>query len=89
MLFAVIEAVSDSPVRLIELRIDTPEFRFHAGQYLEIIHPDGTAIPMTIASSPARLPQLCLHYRSIAGAQGADLLDELLSTQIGTLRARN
>ena len=81
MFVADIEAISGSPVRLIELRLSTPGFRFRAGQYLEIVHPGGEVIPMTIASSPERLPRLCLHFRNVAGAPGAALLDELLSTQ--------
>ncbi len=81
MFIANVEAISGPPVRLIELRIDTPGFHFLAGQYLEIVHPSGEAIPMTIASSPMRLPRLCLHYRFIPDAPGAELLDELFSTQ--------
>jgi CDP-4-dehydro-6-deoxyglucose reductase len=56
------------------------QFVFQAGQYLEIIHPDGTAIPLSIASSPLLLPDLHLHYQSMPGAQEASLLDGLLAT---------
>lgn len=57
------------------------QFDFHPGQYLEIIHPDGTRVPLSIASSPLELPELHLHYQSMPGAPGASLLDELLTTE--------
>lgn len=53
-------------------------FEFAAGQYLEIEHPSGVRIPLSIASAPHRLPQLELHYRSTPGDPLAPLLDELL-----------
>jgi CDP-4-dehydro-6-deoxyglucose reductase len=53
------------------------QFRFHAGQYLEILHPGGP-IPLSIASAPRRLPELHLHYLSLAGAPEARRMDELL-----------
>jgi CDP-4-dehydro-6-deoxyglucose reductase len=54
------------------------EFRFRAGQYLEILHPDG-AIPLSIASGPHRLPELHLHYRSTPGSREAAWMDALLA----------
>lgn len=62
-------------------------FEFHPGQYLEIIHPDGTSVPLSIASSPLELPELHLHYQSTPGAPGAALLDDLLAT-VQTLTIR-
>lgn len=56
-------------------------FSFHAGQYLEIVHPDGATIPLSIASSPLELPELHLHYQSTPGAPGASLLDDLLEAE--------
>lgn len=53
-------------------------FDFRAGQYLEVIHPDGP-IPLSIASGPLRLPELHLHYRSTPGVAEATWLDELLA----------
>ena len=63
----------------IELRLrDADDWQFWAGQYLEIIHPNGTSIPLSIASSPARLPMLAVHYRSTPGAVDARAFDQLL-----------
>ncbi|MFM7121021.1 MAG: hypothetical protein ACKOBM_01220 [Gammaproteobacteria bacterium] len=53
-------------------------FQFAAGQYLEVLHPAGP-IPMSIASSPARLPELELHYRATPGVPEATWMDELLA----------
>lgn len=52
-------------------------FAFVPGQYLEVLHPDG-AIPLSIASAPSRLPELHLHYLSLADAPEAHRMDELL-----------
>jgi len=52
-------------------------FDFRAGQYLEVVHPDG-AIPLSIASAPERLPQLHLHYRSTPDLDDATRMDALL-----------
>jgi CDP-4-dehydro-6-deoxyglucose reductase len=60
------------------IRLEAENFRFTAGQYLEVIHPDGTRIPLSIASSPARLPELELHYRSTPGNPEAAAMDDLL-----------
>lgn len=58
--------------------MDTPAgFVFVAGQYLEVLHPEGP-IPLSIASGPRRLPQLHLHYRSTPGVREALWMDELL-----------
>jgi CDP-4-dehydro-6-deoxyglucose reductase len=52
-------------------------FAFRAGQYLEVVHREGT-IPLSIASGPRRLPELHLHYRSTPGVREAAWMDELL-----------
>lgn len=51
---------------------------FHAGQYLTALHPSGIEIPLTIASCPADLPAIELHYRSTPGDPLARAFDELL-----------
>ncbi len=65
------------------------EFHFRAGQYLEVLHPDGP-VPLSIASAPWRLPELHLHYRPIPGAPEAARMDELLarSERRGRLEVR-
>ena len=69
-------------LRLTQSQLSTENpFNFHPGQYLEIIDPDGTAVPLSIASSPLELPELHLHYQSMPGAPGAALLDTLLASQ--------
>ena len=67
----------DSGVRLIRLALPVP-FSFHAGQYLNVVHPDGVRIPMSIASAPERVPELELHYRPLPGVAEAALMNELL-----------
>ncbi len=57
-------------------------FAFRAGQYLEVLHPEGP-IPLSIASAPARLPELHLHYRSSPGVAEATRMDELLAGAAG------
>ncbi|MEM8766230.1 MAG: hypothetical protein AAGE43_02205 [Pseudomonadota bacterium] len=75
---------STPPVQIITLEIQAP-FSFEAGQYLEVLHPDGTAIPLSIASPPEQLPRLTLHYRSTAGVDAAARMDELLKQSELTL----
>jgi CDP-4-dehydro-6-deoxyglucose reductase, E3 len=67
-----------SPVQRIVLEMP-PSFRFAAGQYLQVMHPDGP-VPLSIASAPWRLPELHLHYRSTPGAPEAARMDALLAT---------
>jgi CDP-4-dehydro-6-deoxyglucose reductase, E3 len=67
----------DSGVRLITLTLGSG-FPFFAGQYLNVVHPGGVRIPMSIASGPDRLPQLELHYRPLPGVPEAALMNELL-----------
>lgn len=62
----------------IRLRLHDNTLRFQAGQYLEIVHPDGTGIPLSVASSPLQLPELAFHYQSVAGSDDARRIDELL-----------
>jgi NAD(P)H-flavin reductase len=75
-----IETVEHHPsgVSRIVLALHDP-FSHKSGQYLNIAHPAGTHIPLSIASAPARLPRLELHYRSTPGLVEAELLDELLA----------
>jgi NAD(P)H-flavin reductase len=72
-----ISARTGSPVQ--QLILEMPAgFRFRAGQYLEILHPEGV-IPLSIASGPHRLPELHLHYRSMPGVREAVRMDALLA----------
>jgi CDP-4-dehydro-6-deoxyglucose reductase, E3 len=72
-----IRSRTGSPVQRIVLEMP-PLFRFLAGQYVRVIHPEGP-IPLSIASAPRRLPELHLHYRSTPGVVEAARLDELLA----------
>ena len=72
-------ALHDSGVRLIDLALVSP-FEFKAGQYLNVVHPGGVRIPMSIASSPHRLPALQLHYRPLPGVPEAALMNELIAS---------
>jgi CDP-4-dehydro-6-deoxyglucose reductase, E3 len=72
-----VRARSGAPVQ--RLVIEMPDaFAFRAGQYLEVVHPEGP-IPLSIASGPRRLPELHLHYRSTPGVREAAWMDELLA----------
>jgi CDP-4-dehydro-6-deoxyglucose reductase, E3 len=68
--------------RRIRLRLDAARgadrFRFLAGQYLQVIAADGTAIPFSIASSPTRLPTIELHYYPVADSDAAAAMNRLL-----------
>ncbi|MEE8245416.1 MAG: hypothetical protein V3R27_10485 [Pseudomonadales bacterium] len=72
-----IQSITERWAQIIRLELEEP-FQFAAGQYLEIEHPSGTRIPLSIASAPHRLPRLELHYRSTPGDDLAALLDGLL-----------
>ena len=72
-----IQSITEQWAQIIRLELEEP-FQFTAGQYLEIEHPSGTRIPLSIASAPHRLPRLELHYRSTPGDDLAALLDGLL-----------
>jgi CDP-4-dehydro-6-deoxyglucose reductase len=63
------------------IRLEIEGFHFRAGQYLEVLHPNGTRIPLSIASSPSCLPELELHYRSTPDNAEAAAMDELLTGQ--------
>jgi NAD(P)H-flavin reductase len=54
-------------------------FQFAAGQYVIAQHENGTQIPLSIASSPAALPEFEIHYRSTPGDPQAAAFDELLT----------
>ena len=54
-------------------------YRFRAGQYLNVITPEGFDVPLSIASSPTRLPALELHYRSTPELPEAAALDKALA----------
>ena len=60
-----------------QLLLHAPRFEFAAGQYL-YLHAGQQRLPLSIASAPARLPELELHYRSTPGDADAAALDALL-----------
>jgi NAD(P)H-flavin reductase len=68
----------DSGVRRIALALER-SFRHRPGQYLNVVHPGGGLIPLSIASAPERLPELELHYRPTLGVAEADLMNDLLT----------
>ena len=63
-------------IRILSL-VGPADFSFRAGQYVVFEHPDG-GIPMSIASSPGRLPHIVFHYRSTPGVPEAARFDALL-----------
>ena len=72
--------VGSGPVQRVRLDV-RDEFDFAAGQYTAVIHPNGTSIPFSIASSPHRLPHLELHFQPLPGAPEAGLMQSLLRTE--------
>jgi len=66
-----------TPIQRITLRL-VDDYSFIAGQYLQVLGPDSSLIPMSIASAPQRLPELELHYRSTPGVAEAVIMDTLL-----------
>ncbi|MEM9620969.1 MAG: hypothetical protein AAF993_04920 [Pseudomonadota bacterium] len=73
---ALITRVHGNPVQIIQAQV-AEDYAFEAGQYLLVYHND-IAIPLSIASSPTRLPELELHYRSTPGAADAEAMDKAL-----------
>ncbi len=63
----------------VDIRLDGDPGPVLAGQYVLLVHPDGSAIPFSLASPPRDLPQLTLHYRSTAGSDDARRMDEILA----------
>lgn len=55
--------------------------RFHAGQYLFLIMPDGARRAFSIASAPEALPELELHIRAVPGHEAALEVVELLRSR--------
>ncbi len=80
---ATIRGVSAGAVHVIELTLDqetSPNaFNFAPGQYTSVVHPDGSFIPFSIASSPHRLPELELHFQPVPNAPEAELMMSLLT----------
>ena len=64
------------PVQRLILNVGA-DYQFAAGQYLNV-RGRGMDIPLSIASSPTRLPELELHYRSTPGVPEAAEMDHLL-----------
>ncbi len=70
--------ISGAPVQQLILRL-RDAYSFRAGQYLQVQTPDDVLVPLSIASSPTRLPELELHYRSTPALAEAQAMDKLLS----------
>lgn len=66
-------------VREIRLRAEGPA-SFLPGHYLQILHPDGAAIPFSIASAPLELPAITLHYLAQPDSEDATRVESLLAT---------
>lgn len=62
----------------IRIRLDEVPRDLRAGHYVLLQHPDGAAIPFSLASAPSALPELVLHYRATAGSEDARRVDEIL-----------
>jgi len=65
-------------IHQLRLRIDG-EWSFLAGQYLNVLHPRGIAIPFSIASAPERLPEVEIDFRPVGGSREAEAMLELLA----------
>lgn len=63
----------------VDIRLASDPGPVLAGQYVLLIHPDGSAIPFSLASPPRELPNLSLHYRASVGSDDARRMDEILA----------
>jgi CDP-4-dehydro-6-deoxyglucose reductase, E3 len=70
----------NAEIHQLRLHVDAG-WSFLAGQYLNVLHPSGIAIPFSIASAPERLPELEIDFRPMAGSREADAMLELLAPQ--------
>ena len=52
---------------------------FLPGQYLAVVTEDGSEVPFSIASTPAELPGLTLHYRPTPDSDDARRMDALVA----------
>ena len=77
---ALIQDIGAGPVQRVRLEVQGA-FDFAAGQYTAVVHPNGTPIPFSIASSPHLLPHLELHFQPLPGAPEAELMQSVLRTQ--------
>jgi CDP-4-dehydro-6-deoxyglucose reductase, E3 len=83
---ALVERITTHPdgTRRVFLRLDPASaFEFSAGQYVQVLIANGAGIPFSIASSPARLPTVELHFHPIPGApEAASMMRLLGGTQL-------
>lgn len=63
------------------------DYQFAVGQYLSVLHPNGTAIPLSIASTPRTLPLLELHYQPTPEDVLSQAMDECLAQPVVTISA--
>ncbi len=63
-------------------RVPSVASEFMAGQYLEILLPDGRSVPYSIASAPAQGSEIELHIQN----QGADSLSSQVLKHLGSVR---
>ena len=77
---AVIERIDalGAGVIAIDLLLGGPSPSFQPGQYLLVVDPGGPPIAFSIASPPAALPRIALHYRPTPGSDDALRMDRLL-----------
>ncbi len=73
-----ITSLTGDGTQIVTLDVE-PGYQFRAGQYLNVITPEGFDVPLSIASSPTRLPVLELHYRSTPDLSEAAALDNALA----------
>ncbi|MBM4202739.1 MAG: hypothetical protein FJ194_01120 [Gammaproteobacteria bacterium] len=77
-LTARIRSIEPGLVQIIKLELERGVLRFAAGQYLNVVHPDGERIPFSIATPPSRLPQLELHFQPTPGHPQSALMEDAL-----------
>ena len=73
-----IRAIGPGPVHIISFAVENPGFTFVAGQYVHVTDPDGNRIPFSIATLPARLPALELHFQPTPGHPDSGRMAALL-----------
>ena len=64
------------------ITLSTENYIFSCGQYLDLIHPSGKKIPLSIASSPIALPNLRLVFKPESDNPDSQLLEKLIQERV-------
>ena len=66
---------------LLEAPVASPVMSYQAGQYIKVIHPDGSESPLSIAALPANLQRIELHLSHAPGNHSAQEILAMVKTE--------